>query len=260
MNFPLGMGVGGAAAATVLSQLLSGVLNTIWLIAKTDAVRLTHAEMQPSALHLWKLCSIGLPMGLEYSVSAIGAVVMQSAINSFGSVIIAAQTTGEKIRQMLTLPMESVGMATATYVGQNYGAGRIDRIRQGIRAGLCIQVCWCIFSLGLTAVFGNWAVDLVMGANAGAAGEEAVKYLRLISLLFILHGALMIFRNTLQGLGHSLLAVVSGVGELIGRSLGGAAAVVCASYTMICFTNPLAWGLSLCYCAFMTHRILGRKN
>lgn len=83
-----------------------------------------------------RLCVVGLPMGFEYSVSAIGAVVMQGAINSLGSIAVAAQTAGEKIRQMFTLPMESVGMAMATYTGQNYGAKRIDRIREGIRSGL----------------------------------------------------------------------------------------------------------------------------
>jgi len=86
---------------------------------------------------------IGLPMGFEYSVSAVGALAMQGAINSFGTVTVTAQTTGEKIRQLFTLPMESVGMAVASYAGQNYGARRFDRIRAGIRSAPGIQLAYC---------------------------------------------------------------------------------------------------------------------
>ena len=132
---PCGMGVDGAAIATVASQLLSGVLCTWWFFAKVENVHFTRDDLRFSAPHAKRLAVIGLPMGFEYSVSAIGAVVMQDAINLMGSVAVAAQTAGEKIRQMFTLPMESVGMAMATYVGQNHGAHRTDRIKQGVRDG-----------------------------------------------------------------------------------------------------------------------------
>lgn len=135
------MGVDGAAIATVASQLLSGVLCTWWFFAKVENVHFTRDDLRFSAPHAKRLAVIGLPMGFEYSVSAIGAVVMQDAINLMGSVAVAAQTAGEKIRQMFTLPMESVGMAMATYVGQNHGAHRTDRIKQGVR-----DAVWCSWS------------------------------------------------------------------------------------------------------------------
>ncbi len=143
---PFHMGVDGAAIATVFSQAVSGLLCTWWFFARTaegEKLHFTANDLRLSWHHLRRLACIGLPMGFEYSVSAIGAVIMQDAINLLGSAAVAAQTAGEKIRQMFTLPMESVGMAMATYAGQNHGAGRPDRIRQGIRDGCKIQLCYC---------------------------------------------------------------------------------------------------------------------
>ena len=136
--FPLG--VVGAALATVASQLVSGLLNLYWLACKTDLLQSCAGLRGFSRRHAAALCRVGLPMGFEYSVSAIGAVLLQSAINALGTAAIAGQTAGDKIRQMFTLPMESVGMGMATFVGQNEGARRYDRIRQGIRDGLIIPV------------------------------------------------------------------------------------------------------------------------
>ena len=137
------MGVGGAAAATVFSQFVSGALNVWWMFRHMEDVRVRRDEMSPSLRHVKRLCVVGLPMGYEYSVSAIGAVILQNAINSLGSTAVAAQTAGEKIRQMFTLPMESVGMAMATYAGQNFGAEKMKRIREGICDGLLIQIIYC---------------------------------------------------------------------------------------------------------------------
>ena len=159
---PLGMGVDGAAIATVLSQLLSGGLCAYWFFtrtAKLEGLSFRQPRTLLSAGHCKRLAYIGLPMGFEYSVSAIGAVIMQDAINLLGSTAVAAQTAGEKIRQMFTLPMESVGMAMATYVGQNHGARRTDRIRQGIKDGCMVQLLYCAV-----------ACDLFHQALRGGAG------------------------------------------------------------------------------------------
>lgn len=248
---PMQGGVAGAAWATVISQLVSGVLCVWWLLFKTGVIEKDRRFLGFSPYHAKKLCRIGLPMGFEYSVSAIGAVVMQGAINSLGSIAVAAQTAGEKIRQMFTLPMESVGMAMATYVGQNYGARRIDRIDQGIRSGLAIQYIYCAVIWVVIFVLKTPLVGLVLGETVSETAAGAVKYLTIMSALFFIHGSLMIMRNTLQGLGYSLQAIVSGVGELIGRSLGGFLAVRFLGFFGICIANPLAWGLALCYCIVM---------
>ena len=261
---PMGMGVDGAAIATVLSQLLSGGLCAFWFFTRTAKQEVLTFRGQSSLLsagHCKRLAYIGFPMGFEYSVSAIGAVIMQDAINLLGSTAVAAQTAGEKIRQMFTLPMESVGMAMATYVGQNHGAHRTDRIQQGIKDGCTIQLTYCVAAWVVIFFVKPYAVGLVLGDADPAVTAGAIQYLAIMSLLFCFHGLLMIFRNTLQGLGYSVQAIISGVGELIGRSLGGLLAVKTGlGYVGICLSNPFAWGLAMLYCMFMVRRMLKRED
>ena len=260
----MGMGVDGAALATVLSQLLSGGLCAFWFFtrtAKQEELTFRGQSSLLSAGHCKRLAYIGFPMGFEYSVSAIGAVIMQDAINLLGSTAVAAQTAGEKIRQMFTLPMESVGMAMATYVGQNHGAHRTDRIQQGIKDGCTIQLTYCVAAWVVIFFVKPYAVGLVLGDADPAVTAGAIQYLAIMSLLFCFHGLLMIFRNTLQGLGYSVQAIISGVGELIGRSLGGLLAVKTGlGYVGICLSNPFAWGLAMLYCMFMVRRVLKREE
>ena len=260
----MGMGVDGAAIATVLSQLLSGGLCAFWFFtrtAKQEELTFRGQSSLLSAGHCKRLAYIGFPMGFEYSVSAIGAVIMQDAINLLGSTAVAAQTAGEKIRQMFTLPMESVGMAMATYVGQNHGARRTDRIQQGIKDGCMIQLTYCVAAWVVIFFLKPYAVGLVLGDADPAVTAGAIQYLAIMSMLFCFHGLLMIFRNTLQGLGYSVQAIISGVGELIGRSLGGLLAVKTGlGYVGICLSNPFAWGLAMLYCMFMVRRMLKRED
>ncbi len=260
----MGMGVDGAALATVLSQLLSGGLCAFWFFtrtAKQEELTFRGQSSLLSAGHCKRLAYIGFPMGFEYSVSAIGAVIMQDAINLLGSTAVAAQTAGEKIRQMFTLPMESVGMAMATYVGQNHGAHRTDRIKQGIKDGCTIQLTYCVAAWVVIFFIKPYAVGLVLGDADPAVTAGAIQYLAIMSMLFCFHGLLMIFRNTLQGLGYSVPAIISGVGELIGRSLGGLLAVKTGlGYVGICLSNPFAWGLAMLYCMFMVRRMLKREK
>lgn len=260
----MGMGVDGAAIATVLSQLLSGGLCAFWFFtrtAKQEELTFRGQSSLLSAGHCKRLAYIGFPMGFEYSVSAIGAVIMQDAINLLGSTAVAAQTAGEKIRQMFTLPMESVGMAMATYVGQNHGARRTDRIQQGIKDGCTIQLTYCVAAWVVIFFVKPYAVGLVLGDADPAVTAGAIQYLAIMSTLFCFHGLLMIFRNTLQGLGYSVQAIISGVGELIGRSLGGLLAVKTGlGYVGICLSNPFAWGLAMLYCMFMVRRMLKREE
>lgn len=256
---PLGGGVAGAAWATVLSQLISGLLNLYWLLGRIRILKDRRQGIAVSAQHMKRLCVVGLPMGFEYSVSAIGAVVMQGAINSLGSVAVAAQTAGEKIRQMFTLPMESVGMAMATYAGQNFGAGKMKRIREGIRDGLLIQIIYCAVIWVVLLAAAKPLVYIVLGETVSDVALGAQRYLFLCSCLFVFHGSLMIFRNTLQGMGYSFHAIISGVWELVGRSLGGWLAVHAAGFTAVCLANPMAWIFALGYCIVLVFYMI-RKN
>ena len=262
---PMGMGVDGAAIATVLSQLLSGGLCAFWFFTRTAKQEELTFRGQGSLLsagHCKRLAYIGFPMGFEYSVSAIGAVIMQDAINLLGSTAVAAQTAGEKIRQMFTLPMESVGMAMATYVGQNHGAHRTDRIKQGIKDGCMIQLTYCVAAWVVIFFIKPYAVGLVLGDADPAVTAGAIQYLAIMSMLFCFHGLLMIFRNTLQGLGYSVQAIISGVGELIGRSLGGLLAVKTGlGYVGICLSNPLPGAWPCCTaCSWCAGCSSGKNN
>lgn len=252
-------GVEGAAAATVISQLVSGLLNTWWMFRRMELIEIRREDMSLSFRHIRKLCIIGLPMGVEYSVSAVGAILLQDAINILGSGAVAAQTAGEKIRQMFTLPMESIGMAMATYAGQNFGAGRMDRIKRGIRDGIVIQALYCAVVWVILLLMKGILVQLVLGSGSIQVARNAEKYLMICSCLFLLHGLLMIFRNVLQGMGYAGHAVLSGIWELAGRGLGGWIAVSGAGFTAVCFANPMAWGFALCYCAVMVLWFLKRK-
>ena len=258
---PCALGVGGAAAATVLSQLVSGLLNCFWIVFRTDLLKGSSGLRGLEKEHLLELSRIGFPMGFEYSVSAIGAVVMQGAINVLGTAAVAGQTAAEKIRQMFTLPMESVGMGMSTYVGQNDGAKRLDRIKAGIKDGLKIQYTYCVV-VWVVIFFGKrFFTYMVLGSSPGEAGELSVEYLSIISMLFFIHGSLMIMRNTLQGMGYSLHSVLSGAGELLGRSLGGILAIATPlGFVGICLANPLAWGFALIYCTVMTIHFMKKRE
>ena len=185
----MGMGVDGAAIATVLSQLLSGGLCAFWFFtrtAKQEELTFRGQSSLLSAGHCKRLAYIGFPMGFEYSVSAIGAVIMQDAINLLGSTAVAAQTAGEKIRQMFTLPMESVGMAMATYVGQNYGAGKKKRVRSS-------------YLISLTYSFG---IGLLLGVSLVVFGRPFLS-------LFTRDAAVMdagMYRLTIMGFSYCISA------------------------------------------------------
>ena len=245
------LGVAGAALATVLSQLASGLLNLGWIVTKTDLLKNSIGLRKYSSDHAAQLCKVGIPMGFDHSISALGMVIMQGAINSLGTTAIAGQTTGEKIRQMFTTPRESVGMGVAKYAGQNMGAGRYDRVRSGVRAGLSIQVLYSA-AVWLVIFFGKGTfVRFVLGPDAGESALLAVKYLAIISCLFPIHCSLMVVRNTLQGMGYSIHAVFSGVSELIGRAIGSWVSIAFLGFTGICLSNPMAWGSGLIYCTVM---------
>ena len=245
------MGVAGAAVATVISQALSVALCAWWLGWKMHVLQKRtengNSLMTVSLHHMKTSCVMGVPMGLEYSVCSLGNVILQSSINSLGTVVAAAQICGEKIRTIATMPMENVGMAMATYVGQNYGAKRMDRIKSGIQAGLIIQTVYCVISWTALLVLKKPLVYLLLGTLETAEAAAAVEYLTIITTLFIFHGSLMIFRNTVQGMGFSASTLASAVMEIIGRSAAGLLAVHFGSFFLICVSAPMAWILA-CFC------------
>ena len=141
-------------------------------------------------------------------------------------------------------------MAMATYASQNFGAKRLDRIYQGIKDGLLLVITYCIVAWLIIFVGKQAFVYIVLGTTSGEVFELSVEYLGIISTLFVIHGSLMIFRNTLQGIGQSMKAIISGVGEIIGRGFGAYLSSIFGFFA-ICIAGPLAWGCALLYCIVM---------
>ncbi len=246
------MGVAGAAIATVISQGVSVVLCIWWLFGKMNMIHTTgengESWMKLSGAHIKTSCIIGVPLGLEYSVTSIGNVVLQSSINSMGTVVAAAQICGERIRAIATMPMENVGMAIATYVGQNYGAKRLDRIKEGVKAGMIINVVYCAAAWAVLFVLKKPLVYLLLGNVTSVEAVKSIEYLTVITTLFVFHGSLMVFRNTVQGMGYSASALAASVMEIIGRSGAGILAVYFNSFFIICVSSPSAWILAMIMC------------
>lgn len=249
------MGVAGAAVATVISQIVSVLLCAWWLAKKMRVIRTRDSEGLPltklSGIHLKDICVMGMPLGIAHSACYIGNVVLQSSINTLGTVAAAAQICGERIRTIATLPMESVGMAMATYAGQNFGAKRMDRIHAGIRAGMTIQIAYCIIAWILLFLLKKPLVFLLLGQTTSPEAITAIQYLTIISPLFILHGSMQIFRNAVQGMGFGVCAIASATMEVIGRSAAGLLALHFGSFFLIGLSAPMAWALAVLCCVIL---------
>lgn len=253
------MGVAGAAIATVISQCLSAALGIWWLFGKLKVIE-RGAYTRFSGAHVRRLCGVGFPLGLESSVTSIGFLLLQSAINSLGAVAAAAQVCGEKIRHIATIPCDSLGTAMSTYVGQNYGAKRIDRIKEGVKGGLLIQLVVCVATWAILLVLNKPLIYLLLGQLDSPEAMGALQYMQIVSALFLLQGTMKVLRGVVQGMGFGFAAMISGVMEIAGRILGGALAVYYGSFTLICLSNPLAWGLAMVYCAIASGYLLKKKS
>lgn len=256
---PLAMGVSGAALATVSSQLLSGLLNLRWIVFKTDLLAGSRDHCRLSKYHLGQLCRIGFPMGFDTCIVGLGSVAMQSAINTLGTAAVTGQVAGEKIRQIFTLPMSSVGAGMATFAGQNDGAKRYDRLKEGIRGAITLQLCYSLLACLIINLGKHGFASLILGPNSGQPGVYAAQYLTVMSLLFWVNGTMFALRNMLTGMGYSAYSVFSGICELIGKSIGGLLAVKWFGFWGICIATPLAWFLAMVYCGILVRHFLKQR-
>lgn len=246
---PFQMGVLGAALATDISQVISGVLSFIYLSRKFDVLKMQKADFAYSKKACARLLGIGIPMGLQCSITAIGSVIMQWAVNVLGSTAVAAVTAAGKTQSLLTVPMESVGTAMATYAGQNLGASRMDRVRQGVNSAMLI-----ILIYGVASAFVLHFTDVqIMGLFLDTAKEVDIvamgrEYLFWNSVFFVPLGALIVWRYTIQGLGFSTLAMMAGVAEMVARTVVAIALVPVLGYFGAELSNPAAW---IAACVFL---------
>lgn len=241
----LHMGVAGAAWATLVSQLVSGVL-CLWYIKRRYAVlHLRRDELRFSGALAARLLTMGLPMGLQYSITAIGSTLLQTAVNELGSTYMAAVTAGTKVYSLCSCMYDAIGTTAATFAGQNLGAGKPERVH---RAVLDCSVLGTVYALGIYAVMYFLADDLTMLFLDGddlAAVETILplsrQYVLTVLLFFIPLLFVNLLRFTIQGLGFSELAVIAGVFEMVARAVFGLCMVPALGFSAVCYAGPAAW-------------------
>ncbi|MCR4589651.1 MAG: MATE family efflux transporter [Lachnospiraceae bacterium] len=252
-------GIFGAAIATVASQATSGILCLIYILVKMRFIIPKTEDLLIKGSYFATLLNMGLPMGMQYSITAIGSMVMQSANNSLGSVYVSGFTAGMKIKQFTMCPFDALATAAATFCSQNYGAGNVLRIKKGLKIGLILAVSYGIFAGLLLILFGRPASMLFVSRDSTAVLDASAKYLRALGFFYWSLGILGVTRMVTQGLGFSMLTILSGFTEMVARILMSLFAVPAFGYDAIVFTDQSAW-LSACFyivpvCLFCINRI-----
>lgn len=244
--FILGMkkGVASAAVATVISQMVSGVLCIIYIKKKYFILHFEKDETKLDIGLCKELLAIGLPMAFQFSITAIGSVILQWAVNSLGSVAVAAVTAASKIQLLAIQPMETLGLTLATYGGQNLGAKQYERIKKGVNQAIIIGLAYSVFIYGFMELAGEKMTLLFIAKDSLERGEileQSKIFLRLNGLFYMFLSVLFILRNTLQGLGYSILPMMAGVSELVARTLVSVLFVGKYGYEAACLASPVAW-------------------
>lgn len=237
----LDMGVAGAAVATVVSQGISGILCLIYMIKKFPLLRMERKEWAVNPSHMRTLCGMGIPMGLQYSITAIGSVIVQTAVNSLGAVAVASVTAASKVGMFFCCPFDAMGSTMATYGGQNVGAKRLDRIGPGLKACSLLGIVYSIAALIILFIFGDKLAALFVDTPDPQLLDNARVFLIINSAFYIPLAFVNILRFLIQGMGFGTFAILAGVCEMVARSLAGIFLVPLFGFTGVCFASPLAW-------------------
>lgn len=236
-----GMNVEGAAWATVISQAISALLCFGYIVWKFPILRLRREDWRFSWQHIGKMLGIGIPMGLQFSLTAVGSILLQSAVNTLGSGVVAAITAATRVQMILTQPMETLGITLATYCGQNLGAMKLKRIRTGVRQATWVGLGYTVAAFFIAVLAGQSIALLFLDA-----GETEI--LGMVSHFLFINGCfypmlilIFLYRNSLQGLGFALPAMIAGIFELVGRAAVAFGLVGVFGFNAVCFANPVAW-------------------
>ena len=235
------MGVEGPAIATVLAQGISGIICLWYMYRKFPVLHASRDEWKPELHYMGKLCYIGVPMGLQYSVTAIGTLVLQAAVNGLGAAVVAGVTAAQKINMFISCPIESLGQTMAPYAGQNMGAGKIDRIGKGLKSAVLMGWGVSIICFLIAVLFGKQLTLLFVDA-----GETEIITYSYQFLLFCIGGYCLLtlvntVRFTIQGMGFSVFAILSGIMEMIARILAATVVVQMIGFAGTCLAHPMAW-------------------
>lgn len=237
----LHMGVGGAAVATVVSQAVSGILCLFYMRKKFPLLRMEKGEWKPNLSHMRTLCGMGVPMGLQYSITAIGSVIIQTAVNSLGAVAVAAVTAASKVGMFFCCPYDAMGSTMATYGGQNVGARRLDRLGSGLKACSLLGIGYSVIAFVVLFLFGDSLSALFVDVADPELLRQARLFLIVNAAFYIPLAFVNIVRFLIQGMGFGTFAILAGVCEMVARSLAGIILVPVFGYIGVCFASPLAW-------------------
>lgn len=237
-------GVFGASFATVLSQLVSGVLCLVFIIIRFDILHLKRDDWRLDPAYVRNLLVMGLPMGFQYSITAIGSVILQAAVNSLGSIAVASMTAAGKISMFVVCPFDALGSTMATYGGQNVGAGKLERLAKGLRSAVILGAIYSAVIFVVVYFFGENMIQIFLSPteeNAATVLVWAKEFLVINAAFYFPLALVNIVRFLIQGLGFSGFAVFAGVFEMVARTIVGLFLVPVFGFVAACFASPLAW-------------------
>ncbi len=235
------MGVQGAAYATVMAQLLSVVLCLIRIFRKFPILHIQKEDFRFDRELMAEMYKSGLSMGLMSCLVGIGTILLQSAINTLGTTVIVAHTAARKVFELVSLPNSVLGSAMATYCGQNYGARRFDRIRQGIRASLIIAAVWAVVVFLICHTIEGKLIQFVASTTNPDVIYWGSTYLKVDMSFIVICGVIVILRNSMQGFGDRVIPVFSSCIELAGKIIFAFVFAPMFAYWGIIWAEPMVW-------------------
>ena len=238
---PLQLGVGGAAAATVVAQGISAVLCGWYIIRDYPALHFTHNAFANGKKFAANMFWAGLSMGLMSAIYNLGSVALQSSINALGSVYITAQTAARRLAELYFIPGGALGIGVATFSSQNLGAGRRSRIWQSVKAALAIYFVWWVFVMAFTFLLGGAAIRGITGSTDEVIISNALLYLKISAPVIPPMAVLVILRNMLQGIRHTVEPLLASGLELVGKVIFAVWLVPVRGYRAVCFCEPTTW-------------------
>ena len=257
----LGLGIPGSAAATIVALTLGNILCVIYIKRRVPYLHVRREDFSFDKDFLLEHLRIGLPMGFQSSIIAIGAVILQIALNGLGSVAVAAFAAGHRVDGIAVMPMMSFGVAMAAYTAQNFGAKKFDRIIDGVKKCILMSCSFSVLVAAFNIYLGDEMIELFVGAQATQVVEYGRLFLIITGLSYWALALLFIFRFTLQGLGKSFVPTLAGVVELVMRIFVAVFLVDWYGFLGACLAAPLAWIgglLPLAIAFFLTVRKLKR--
>ncbi|MBO4766949.1 MAG: MATE family efflux transporter [Lachnospiraceae bacterium] len=239
----LGMGVEGAAYATLIATILPAAAGLWYIIRKYPDYMPEFSDFEPDGELIREMLSTGLSMALMNSVFALGSIILQKAINALGTVFIAAHTASRKIYEFLMMPLSTISTATATFTSQNYGAGKTERITAAIKKVLVIAAAWSILSATLSLSAGKIMIGRILGTADSAVISNGYLNLTMSTLFFIPLSILLVMRMSMQAMGYKVTPVISSAIELAVKTASSLWFVPVSGYKAVALTEPVTWVL-----------------